>query len=102
MVGKELSATIAVEIVSVFAIMFLGIVIAVLWFSRSSSKIESKMELQKKKMEIFDKHFNEMIRVECPYCKTLYSSDKSECPNCGAETRKYARDLFTSFQIKHN
>lgn len=85
---EKLSAIIAVEIVSVFAVMFVGIVIAVLWFSHSTSKIESKKELQKKKMEILDKHFNEMIRIECPYCRTLYSSDKSECPNCGADTKK--------------
>ncbi len=84
---KELSAAIAVEIVSVFALMFVGIVVVVLWFAHSSSKIESRKKLQEKKMEILDKHFNEIMRVECPYCKTLYSSDKSECPNCGAETR---------------
>jgi uncharacterized paraquat-inducible protein A len=84
----KLSAIIAVEIISVFALMFVGIVIVVLWFTHSSSKIESKKELQKKKMEIYDKHFNEMVRIECPYCKTLYSSDKSECPNCRAETKK--------------
>ena len=83
-----MSGIIAVEIVSVFALMFFGIVIVVLWFSHSSSKVESKKELQKKKMEIVDKHFSEMIRIECPYCKTLYSSDKSECPNCGADTKK--------------
>ena len=85
---EKLSATIAVQIVSVFAVMFVGIVIATLWFAHSSSKVESKKELQEKKMEIIDKHFNEMVRLECPYCRTLYSIDRPECPNCGAETRR--------------
>jgi hypothetical protein len=88
MARKRLSAIIAVEIVGIFTIMFLGIVIAVLWFAHSSSKVESKKELQEKKMEVLDKHFSEMVRIECPYCKTLYSSDKSECPNCGANVKK--------------
>jgi uncharacterized paraquat-inducible protein A len=83
-----LSATIAVQIVGVFAIMFVGIVIVVLLFVHSSSKVESSRELQKKKIEVLDKHFNEMVRIECPYCKTLYSSDRSDCPNCGADTRR--------------
>ena len=83
-----MSAIIAVQIVAVFAVMFVGIVIAVLWYTHSSSKIESKKELQKKKMEIYDKHFNEMVRIECPYCQTLYSSNRLECPNCGADTKK--------------
>ena len=83
-----MSATIAVQIVGVFAIMFIGIVIVVLLFVHSSSKAESSTELQKKKIEVLDKHFNEMVRIECPYCKTLYSSDRSDCPNCGADTRR--------------
>jgi hypothetical protein len=83
-----LSATIAVQIVGVFAIMFVGIVIVVLLFVHSSSKAESSRELQKKKIEVLDRHFNEMVRIECPYCKTLYSSDRSDCPNCGADKRK--------------
>lgn len=76
------------EIVGIFAFMFVGIVVAALWFVHSSSKLENNKELQQKKMEIYDKHFTEMVRIECPYCKTLYSSDKSECPNCGADTKK--------------
>jgi hypothetical protein len=67
--------------------MFVGIVVVVVWFTHSSSKIESQTELQKKKMEIYDKHFTEMVRIECPYCRTLYTSNAPECPNCGAETR---------------
>ena len=76
------------EIVGIFALMFVGIVVVVFWFQHVSSKVESQKELQKKKMEIYDKHFTEMVRIECPYCKALYSPDKSECPNCGADTKK--------------
>ena len=83
-----MSATIAVQIVGLFAVMFVGIVVVVLWFTHSSSKIESQTELQKKKMDIYDKHFTDMVRIESPYCRTLYSSNTSECPNCGAETKK--------------
>ena len=78
----------ALEIVSVFAVMFIGIVVAVLWFVHASSKVKSKKEIQKKKMDIIDKHFNEMVRIECPYCRAVYSSNESECPNCGANTKK--------------
>jgi hypothetical protein len=88
MVNGTLSAIIAVEIVGIFALMFVGIVVAVLWFTHSSSKIESEKELKEKKIEIYDKHFTEMVRIECPYCGTLYPSDKSDCPNCGADTKK--------------
>ena len=76
------------QIVGVIAIMFLGIVFAVLWFTHASTKVESRKELKKKEMEIIDRHFNEMIRIECPYCKTIYSSDVTECPTCGADTKK--------------
>jgi hypothetical protein len=82
------AATTALGIVGVFAVMFIGIVIAVLWFAHASSKVESKKELQKRKMEIYDRHFPELLRIECPYCLTVYSSTKSECPNCGANTQK--------------
>ena len=79
---------IAVQIMGIFCLMFLGIVVVALWFTHSSTKIESRNELQKKKIEIYDKHFSEMVRIECPYCRTLYLSAQSECPSCGADTRK--------------
>ncbi len=82
-----MSAEIAVEIVAVFAVMFIGIVAITLWFTHASSKVESRKELKKTEMEIFDKHFNEMVRIECPYCKTIYDISNQECPNCGAKTR---------------
>lgn len=88
MVLEKLAGTTAVEIVAIFAFMFVGIVIATLWFTHSSTKITSKKELQKKQMEIIDKHFKEMMRIECPYCSTTYSPNKSDCPNCGANTQK--------------
>ena len=83
-----MSAFIAVEIVGIFAFMFIVIVIVTLWFTHATSKVESKKELQKKKMEILDKHFSEMVRIECPYCRTLYTLDRPKCPSCGADTKK--------------
>lgn len=88
LVLKKLAGTDAWQIVAIFAFMFMGITIAALWFAHSTSKVESKKELQKKKMEIIDKHFNEMMRIECPYCRTIYSPNKPECPNCRANTKK--------------
>ena len=88
LVLENLAISTALGIVAIFSFMFIGIVIAVLWFAHSASKIESKKELQKKKMDIIDNHFNEMVRIECPYCMAIYSSNKSECPNCGANTKK--------------
>jgi hypothetical protein len=79
---------IAVQVVGIFALMFGGITVSALWFTHSSEKNKSKETLQKQKMEIYDKHFSEMVRIECPYCRTLYTSNTPECPNCGAETRK--------------
>jgi len=43
-------------------------------------------------MEIIDKHFNEMIRIECPYYKTICDTKNLECHNCKANTQKI---LFT-------
>ena len=83
-----MSSLLALGIVSVFAIMFVGIVVAVMWFTHASSKVESKAEIQKKKMDLIDKHFNKIIRIECPYCRTIYSSNEAECPTCGASTKK--------------
>jgi len=84
----KLDGTWAWGIVGIFALMFIGITIAALWFAYSSSKVQSKKELQKKKMDIIDKHFNEMVRIECPYCRTIYTSKEPECPNCRASTQK--------------
>lgn len=76
------------EIVAIFALMFTGITIAALWFTHSSSKIESKKEINKKKIEVIDKHFNEMLRIECPYCGAIYKPNEPACPNCSANTKK--------------
>ena len=78
----------AVGIIGIFAVMFVGIVAIVMWFTHASSRDQSRRELKKKEMDIIDKHFDKMVRIECPYCKTIYSSDKSECPTCGAESKK--------------
>jgi hypothetical protein len=85
---KKLAGTLALGIVAIFAFMFMGITIAALWFAHSSSKVESKKELKTRKMEIIDKHFNEIMRIECPYCKTIYTPNEPECPNCRANTKK--------------
>jgi len=87
-IGEELAAASAWEIVAIFALMFVGITVAALWFAHSSSKIESLKELQKRKIDVIDKHFNEMLRIECPYCGTIYKPNESECPNCKASTKK--------------
>ncbi|MGB9134777.1 MAG: hypothetical protein WCC63_04230, partial [Candidatus Bathyarchaeia archaeon] len=51
-------------IVAIFALMFLGVTIAALWFAHCSTKIESKKETQKRKIDVVDKHFNDMLRIE--------------------------------------
>jgi rubrerythrin len=68
--------------------MFIAITIATLFFAFKTARLRSKKELQEERMEIIDKHFNEMIRIECPYCKTLYDVNRPECPNCKAPTKK--------------
>ncbi len=93
----KLSAAIAVEIVGIFALMFVGIVVAALWFVRSSSRAENQKELQEKKMEILDKHFTEIARIECPHCKTLYPSDEQQCPSCGANTKEFFKNNKIDF-----
>jgi hypothetical protein len=80
--------TSAFEIIGVFALMFTAITVAALWFAHSSSKIESKREIQKKKIEVIDKHFNDLLRIECPYCLTIYKPNEPECPNCSANIRE--------------
>ena len=82
-----MSEFIAVQIIVVFAIMFIGIVVAVLWFTHANSKIESSKEIKKAQMDVIDRHFNDMVRIECPYCKTIYTMSNSVCPGCGANTR---------------
>lgn len=77
-----------IGILGIFALMFIGITIATLWFAHSSSKMESKKEIQKRKIDVIDKHFNEMLRVECPYCHTIYKPTESECPKCKANPVK--------------
>ena len=83
-----MSDILAFQIVTVFAIMFIGVVVATLWFTHASSKVASRKELKEKQMEIIDKHFSEMIRIECPYCKTIYQSSQPECPGCRANTKR--------------
>ena len=83
-----MASSIAGEIILIFSVMFIVITIAALWFAFSTSKLKHKKELQEKKMEIIDKHFNDMIRIECPYCKTIYAANVDECPNCKANTKK--------------
>ena len=83
-----MTSSIAGEIILIFSVMFIIITIAALWFAFSTSKLKHRKELQEKKMDIIDKHFNDMIRIECPYCKTIYTANLNECPNCKANTKK--------------
>jgi len=80
--------SVAGEILLIFSLMAIAITVVTLWFALSTSKLKHKKELQEKKMDIIDKHFNDMIRIECPYCKTVYTANKDECPNCRANTKK--------------
>ena len=83
-----MTSSIAGEIILIFSVMFIIITIAALWFAFSTSKLKHRKELQEKKMDIIDKHFNDMIRIECPYCKTIYTANVNECPTCKANTKK--------------
>jgi heme/copper-type cytochrome/quinol oxidase subunit 2 len=83
-----MAATSAWQIILIFLVMFIAITIVTLLFAFKTTKLRNKKELQEKRMEIIDKHFNEMIRIECPYCKTIYTANREECPNCRAETKK--------------
>ncbi len=87
-VAVGLSAELAWAIVATFALMFVGITVAALWFTHSSEKIKSREEILKKKIDVVDKHFNEMLRIECPYCGTIYKTNEPECPKCKANTKK--------------
>jgi len=68
--------------------MAIALTIVAALFVFKTTILKSKKELQAKRMEIIDNHFNEMTRIECPYCKTLYSVNRQECPNCRASTKK--------------
>ncbi|MFA5364018.1 MAG: hypothetical protein WC325_02425 [Candidatus Bathyarchaeia archaeon] len=83
-----MAASIAGEIILIFSVMFTVITVAAFWFAFSIAKQKHNKELQEKKMDIIDKHFNDMIRIECPYCKTIYTANLNECPNCKANTKK--------------
>jgi len=72
----------------IFSAMSIALTIAAFFFVFKTTKLRSKKELQEKRMEIIDKHFDEMTRIECPYCKTLYNVNRQECPNCKAPTKK--------------
>jgi hypothetical protein len=81
-------SSVAGEILVIISVMFIVITTAALWFTFSASKLKYKKELQEKKMDIIDKHFDDMIRIECPYCKTIYVANVNECPTCKANTKK--------------
>ncbi len=83
----DVSGVVAFEIVAVFLLSFAVIVALVLWFTRRMAKDRETLEVKKRQLEIYDKHFDEIVRVECPYCKTLYAMERETCPNCGAETK---------------
>ena len=72
----------------IFALMSIVLTIVAVLFVFKTTKLKTKKELQEKRMEIIDKHFNEMTRIECPYFKTLYDVNIQECPSCGASTKK--------------
>jgi len=72
----------------IFSVMSIALTIVAVLFVFKTTKLKSKKELQEKRMEIIDKHFNEMTRIECPYCKTIYNVNRQECPNCKAPTKK--------------
>ena len=83
-----MGSSIAGEIILILSVMFTIISIAAFWYAFLISKQKNKKELQEKKMNIIDKHFNDMIRIECPYCRTIYMANVNECPNCKADTKK--------------
>lgn len=83
-----MSGEIAVQIIAVFFSLSAVIVAIVLWFTRGIQRDRNVLEVKKKQIDVIDNHFDEVVRVECQYCKTLYSVDRTSCPNCGAETKK--------------
>ncbi len=72
----------------IFSVTAIALTIVAVLFVFKTTKLKSKKELQEKRMGIIDKHFNEMTRIECPYCRTLYDMNRQECPNCRASTKK--------------
>jgi len=72
----------------IFGVICIVLTVAAMLFVFKTTKLKSRKELQEKRMEIVDKHFSEMTRVECPYCKTLYNVSMQECPNCRAPTKE--------------
>ena len=79
----------------IFALTAIVLTIVAVLYVFKTTKLKSKKALQEKRMNIVDKHFNEMTRIECPYCKTLYDVNRPECPSCGAPTKKI---LFPDIQ----
>ncbi len=72
----------------IFSAMSIALTIVAVLFVFKTTKLKSKKELQEKRMALIDRHFDEMTRIECPYCKTLYNVNMPECPNCRAPTKK--------------
>jgi hypothetical protein len=89
-----MSGEIAVQIVGIFLGLFVVIVALVLWFTRGMARDKNVSEVKKKQIDVVDKHFGEMTRVECPYCKTLYHMNRDSCPTCGADTKKISYPKF--------
>ncbi len=81
-------AEIAVQIVGIFALMFTSIVIVTLWFTHASSKADNKKEIDERKIQVVDRHFDEMTTVQCPYCGATYPANATRCPTCSANIRK--------------
>ena len=82
-------ATLALEtFFLIFSVMSIVLTIAALLFVFKTTKLKSQKELREKRMEVIDRHFSEMTRIECPYCKTIYNVNRQECPNCKASTKK--------------
>jgi rubrerythrin len=88
MVKKKMVMFDLVSFFLIFSVTAIALTIVAVVFVFKTTKLKSKKELQEKRMEIIDKHFNEMTRIECPYCKTLYDVNIQECPSCGASTKK--------------
>jgi hypothetical protein len=88
MVKEEMVTFDLVAFFLIFSVTSIALTIVAVLFVFKTTKLKSKKELQEKRMEIIDKHFNEMTRIECPYCKTLYDVNMQECPSCGASTKK--------------
>jgi len=85
---KEMATSVLENFFLIFGVMSIALTTATLFFVFKTTKLKSKKELQEKRMDIIDKHFNEMTRIECPYCKTLYNVNMQECPNCKSPTKK--------------